>query len=194
MLEKFSKAKIPTKYGEFDFTVFKDNDVDQEVLVISLGDIEARHELFTRIHSQCVTSEVFGSLKCDCQQQLESALFEIQKRGQGLLIYLNQEGRGIGLANKIKAYDLQSSGLDTVEANHALGFEDDLRDYSHAVSVLRYFKIDSVSLNTNNPKKIEFLKKAGIEVVSRVPSFVELNPHNMGYIQTKKDKSSHLFH
>ena len=140
-----------------------------------------------------MTSEVFGSLKCDCKEQLDLALKEIQSRGRGILIYLKQEGRGIGLGNKIKAYHLQEQGLDTVEANHQLGFDTDLREYSDATEILKYFKVDNVSLNTNNPDKIAAVKKAGVSKIARRPSIASRNIFNSKYIDTKKEKCGHLF-
>ncbi len=192
MLKKFSSSKIPTKTGVFDFTVFRDDITGKETIVLSVGNVERKSDVFVRVHSQCVTSEIFGSLKCDCQQQLELALEEIQIRGEGLLIYLDQEGRGIGIGNKIAAYNLQSQGMDTVEANLALGFDDDLREYSEAIEILRHFQIVSLHLNTNNPHKLSALKSQGFKVTQRIPSHVIPNSYNTSYLKTKKDKSSHL--
>lgn len=194
-MKLYSKANIPTLHGNFDFSVFKKDD-GEEISVLSLGDfqsLKADQEVFVRIHSECVTSEIFGSLKCDCKNQLDLALKEIQKRGHGVLIYLKQEGRGIGLGNKIKAYHLQEKGLDTVEANHELGFETDLRSYDDAIEILKILKIDNISINTNNPLKIEALKAASFSSVKRKASVTVSNVHNQPYIDAKKSKCGHLF-
>ena len=145
-----------------------------------------------RLHSECLTGDVFGSLKCDCGPQLKEALRIIGANGGGVLLYLRQEGRGIGLANKIRAYSLQDRGLDTVDANQRLGFADDERDYGHAVAMLRALGIDEVRLLTNNPRKVVGLEAAGIKVAERVPHHMPTNPHNADYLATKRKKSGHL--
>ena len=194
-MELYSKANIPTAHGHFDFSVYKKED-GEEITVLSLGDfskLDKSQEVFVRIHSECVTSEIFGSLKCDCKNQLDLALKEIQTRELGILIYLKQEGRGIGLGNKIKAYDLQAKGLDTVEANHKLGFETDLRSYDDAIIILKKLRIEHISINTNNPLKIEALENSNFKSVTRKASVTISNVHNQPYIDTKKSKCGHLF-
>jgi len=156
------------------------------------GEVGAGGPSLVRIHSECLTGDVFGSLRCDCGEQLEEALKLVGSAGCGVVIYLRQEGRGIGLENKILAYHLQERGLDTVEANLALGFPADLREYSVAASILRELGIRKIRLITNNPAKLDDLEEAGIEVVERVPLIVKSNPHNARYLQTKKHRLGHL--
>ena len=178
-------ANLPTKYGNFKIQSFKED--DKEHLVIfneKLPEIP-----IVRIHSECLTGDALGSLKCDCGEQLEYALNKINQEG-GMVIYLRQEGRGIGLFNKVNAYALQDKGFDTVEANHQLGFEADLRDFSIVEKILEHFNIKKIKLLTNNPKKIFSLKN--IEVVDRIPIKVKTNPHNKEYLKTKKEKMGHL--
>jgi len=192
-LKHYSQTNLPTEFGTFQFHVFKDSS-DEEIVCLSLG-FEETHILddmvFVRIHSECRTGEIFKSLKCDCGLQLEAALKTIQERGKGLLIYLNQEGRGIGLGEKIKAYKLQEEGADTVEANIALGLAVDQRTYEHAVDILKHFKIEAVDLNSNNPLKIKALKDEGFRV-ERTPSVMSTNIHSENYLKTKKIKCGHL--
>ncbi len=178
-------ATLPTKYGEFKIQSFKDG--DKEHLVIFTENLPEIP--LVRIHSECLTGDVLGSLKCDCGEQLEYALKKIQEEG-GMVIYLRQEGRGIGLFNKVNAYALQDQGLDTVEANHQLGFEADLRDFSIVEKILNHFDIKKIKILTNNPKKIFSLKN--IEVIKRVPIKINSNPHNEKYLKTKKEKMGHL--
>lgn len=196
-LKHYSQTLLPTKFGEFQFHVFR-SDSKNETACLSLGldealkqGAESKDFVFVRVHSECKTGEIFGSLKCDCGDQLVAALKTIQKRGRGLLIYLNQEGRGVGLGEKIKAYKLQEEGADTVEANIALGLGVDERTYEDAIEILHFFKICRVDLNSNNPLKIESLKKAGFEL-RRTPSIVPTNEHSKKYLKTKKDKCGHL--
>jgi len=192
-LEHYSDTKLPTKFGEFQFHVFR-SEHGEETACVSLGltDKSAPNSfVFVRIHSECKTGEIFGSLKCDCGDQLETALKTIQERGSGLLIYLKQEGRGIGLGEKIKAYKLQEQGADTVEANIALGLGVDQRTYDDAVAVLNFFKIVKVDLNSNNPLKIDALKNAGFET-KRTPSVTPANEFSEKYLKTKKEKCGHL--
>ena len=178
-------ANLPTKFGDFKIQSFKEK--DKEHLVIFT---EPLPEIpLVRIHSECLTGDALGSLKCDCGEQLEYALKEINKKG-GMVIYLRQEGRGIGLFNKVNAYALQDKGLDTVEANHQLGFEADMRDFSIVESILEHFNIKKIKLLTNNPKKIFAFKN--IEVIDRIPIKIKPNPHNENYLKTKKDKLGHL--
>jgi len=179
-------AKLPTQFGLFQIQAFKEG--EKEHLVIfkePMGETP-----IVRVHSECLTGDALGSMKCDCGEQLEYALKTIAKEG-GMVIYLRQEGRNIGLLNKVNAYALQDEGLDTVEANHQLGFSADERSYEMVEYILRHFKIDRIRLLTNNPKKIESLE--GIEIVDRLPIIVEANPYNKGYLLTKKAKMGHLF-
>ena len=185
-----AKASIPTAFGKFTVYGFLEKATGKEHLAIVSGDIDSRKRIPVRLHSECWTGDVLGSLRCDCRQQLESALRHIGQTG-GMVLYLRQEGRGIGLLNKLKAYALQEQGLDTVEANHQLGFPDDLRSYESAVEMLRFFGVHQVKLLTNNPRKIAALEKAGIEV-ERVRHQQAANLHNLRYLKTKAKKSGHL--
>jgi len=183
-LEISNIASLPTKYGHFKIQSFKEN--NKEHLVIFTPFIP--EVPYVRIHSECLTGDALGSLKCDCGEQLEFALKTINKKG-GFIIYLRQEGRGIGLFNKVNAYALQDKGLDTVEANHQLGFEADMRDFSIVEKILKHFNIKQIILLTNNPKK-EFAFKE-IKVIKRVPIKIKPNPFNKNYLQTKKEKLGH---
>jgi GTP cyclohydrolase II len=185
-----AKAQLPTAFGTFTVYGFFENRTGKEHLAIVAGDIDARKRICLRIHSECWTGDVLGSLRCDCRAQLETALEQIARSG-GMVLYLRQEGRGIGLLNKLKAYTLQEQGLDTVEANHSLGFEDDERTYESAVEMLRFFGITKVKLFTNNPKKMEALRAAGIHV-RREPHQVGQTPQNVHYLKTKARKCGHL--
>ncbi|HET6330796.1 MAG TPA: GTP cyclohydrolase II [Holophagaceae bacterium] len=185
-----AKAVVPTIHGTFTVYGFLEKATGKEHLAIVCGEIDARKRIPVRIHSECWTGDVLGSLRCDCRQQLEAALEHIAAHG-GMVLYLRQEGRGIGLLNKLKAYALQEQGMDTVEANHALGFPDDLRTYDSAVEMLKFFGIHRIKLLTNNPKKIGALEQAGIEV-ERERHQLEANPHNLRYLKTKARKSGHM--
>lgn len=191
-LSEFASTNLPTRYGQFKVTVFRNGIDGKEHLAIQMGEVGEGEDIAVRIHSECLTSEVLGSLKCDCREQLENALKDIAQKGRGVVIYLRQEGRGIGLGNKIRAYALQEQGYDTVEANYLLGFEDDLRDYRVAGQILDYLGVKSVNLLTNNPRKISGLKEAGISVRKRIPLQIEPNPLNIEYLKTKAAKSGHL--
>ncbi len=184
-MEISNVANLPTKFGDFKIQSFKEK--DKEHLVIFTEPLPKIPLI--RIHSECLTGDALGSLKCDCGEQLEYALKEINKNG-GMVIYLRQEGRGIGLFNKVNAYALQDKGFDTVEANHQLGFEADMRDFSIVEDILKHFNIKKIKLLTNNPKKIFSFKN--IKVVDRIPIKVKPNPHNENYLKTKKDKMGHL--
>lgn len=187
----YSSASIPTKFGEFKVYVFHNNLDDKEHLAIVRGHIK-RHDVPMRVHSECMTSEVFGSLKCDCREQLDWAYEYIANHGFGVIVYLRQEGRGIGLGNKIRAYSLQEDGYDTVEANHMLGFPDDLRRYDVAAKILKALEVKSVQLMTNNPNKILGLRELGVTIRGRIPLIIEPNPHNISYLVTKQTKSGHM--
>ncbi|WP_426752593.1 GTP cyclohydrolase II [Myxococcus sp. Y35] len=191
-LERFSEADIPTERGTLRTIVFRDKRNGREHVALVVGDVAGGEGVPVRIHSECLTSEVFGSLKCDCREQLDRALDFIAQAGQGVVLYLRQEGRGIGLGNKIKAYALQAKGLDTYEANRQLGFADDLRTYDIAAEMLRSLDVHSVDLMTNNPLKIAGMVEEGIPVRRRIPSRTEHNPHNVDYLRTKRERTGHL--
>ena len=187
-----AETKLPTKFGEFRIIVFK-NEVDhKEHLMIVKGDVRGKSDVLMRIHSECLTGDVFGSHRCDCGEQLENALRSIEEQGEGIVIYMRQEGRGIGLTNKIKAYTLQDQGYDTVEANVKLGFPPDMREYSLAAQMLRELDVKSVKLLTNNPEKKEDLERWGIIVSKRVPIVIKANSINAKYLNTKKEKMRHM--
>ena len=192
--ERYSETRLPTTWGDFKTTVYR-NAEGEEHLAISLGLDDERSEgappPLTRIHSACFTSEVLGSLKCDCREQLEYALQEIQAEGRGVVLYLFQEGRGIGLGAKIKVYALQEMGLDTVDANTHLGYEEDARSYESAIDMLNDLGINEVRLLTNNPLKSEALVQGGIRV-DRVPIEIESHSVNQAYLETKRDRMGHL--
>ncbi|MFP2963675.1 GTP cyclohydrolase II [Myxococcus sp. 1LA] len=191
-LERFSEADIPTERGTLRTIVFRDKRNGREHVALVVGDVSGHEGVPVRIHSECLTSEVFGSLKCDCREQLDRSLDFIVQAGQGVVLYLRQEGRGIGLGNKIKAYALQAKGLDTYEANRQLGFADDLRTYDIAAEMLRSLDVRSVDLMTNNPLKIAGMVEEGIPVRRRIPSRTEHNPHNVDYLRTKRERTGHL--
>jgi GTP cyclohydrolase II len=192
-IEKVAEADFPTEYGDFRIFGFNMHGIEpEEALVLRMGDISTPEPVLVRIHSQCLTGDVFHSLRCDCRAQLELALEQIGAEGRGLLIYEHQEGRGIGLLNKLRAYELQDKGADTVEANVRLGFDADLRDYVLPAEIVRYFGIKQVRLMSNNPEKIQALENAGVEVVERVPAIVAPVDSRQRYLNTKKEKMGHL--
>ena len=191
-VEILARAKLPLDdMPPTQIVAFRASDDGQEHVALVVGAFGGKPPL-VRLHSECLTGDVFGSLKCDCGPQLKEALHIIGQSGGGVLLYLRQEGRGIGLANKIRAYALQDRGLDTVDANQRLGFADDERDYGHAAAILRALGVDTVRLLTNNPSKVEGLEAAGIKVAERVPHQMPANPHNADYLATKRKKSGHL--
>jgi len=193
-LVRVASTRLPTMFGVFDLIGFERANIDkgetESALLLMLGDLQNRAPLL-RIHSQCLTGEVLGSLRCDCRGQLELAMSAIADEGSGLVIYEYQEGRGIGLMAKLKAYALQDKGLDTVEANHALGFDTDYRDFSLAVAVLHELKVRQVRLMSNNPQKVEALTKGGIEVIELIACEAPPNPYALSYLRTKKNKMGH---
>ncbi|MBL8950533.1 MAG: GTP cyclohydrolase II [Myxococcaceae bacterium] len=192
-LERFSESRLPTERGDFQIVVFRDRRSGAEHVAMVRGDVAGHEGVPVRLHSECLTSEVFGSMRCDCRAQLDRALDFIAQSGRGVLVYLRQEGRGIGLGNKIRAYQLQQEqGLDTVEANLKLGFPDDVRRYDIAAEILRSLDVRSVDLITNNPLKIAGLVDEGVPVRRRIPSRTAHNPLNVGYLKTKRDRSGHL--
>ena len=190
-IKTLAKAKLPTPWAEFSITAFEDTSNGEEHLAISLGNLN--NDPLLRIHSQCLTGDALFSLRCDCGSQLEMALKKIASEEAGLIIYMAQEGRGIGLGNKIKAYELQDEGMNTVEANESLGFEADERNYSICGEILSSMNIASVRLMTNNPSKIEGLIDSGIDVVDRVSIEVDASEHNKDYLDVKADRMGHLF-
>jgi GTP cyclohydrolase II len=192
-LSKVAEADFPSRFGHFRIYGFegRTDGVVEESVVLKMGDIEGDPPL-VRVHSQCLTGDVFHSLRCDCRAQLELALKTIASEGRGLLIYEHQEGRGIGLMNKLRAYELQDQGADTVEANEQLGFEADLRGYTLPGAILRHFGLRAVRLMSNNPEKIEALERAGVSVTERVPCLVTPMDSTEDYMRTKKEKMGHL--
>ncbi len=186
-----AEARLPTRYGTFRVTAFEASD-GQEYGAVVKGDVSGGEDVPVRLHSECFTGDVMGSVKCDCRDQLEAALEYLGDAERGAVVYLRQEGRGIGLANKIRAYALQDGGMDTVQANLALGFEDDQRRYDIAADILAELGIVSVQLLTNNPNKIAGLAKYGIEVTGRIPLQVATRPENAFYLATKAAKSGHM--
>jgi GTP cyclohydrolase II len=187
----YGEAPLPTQRGLFRTVVFREADGGAEHVALVLGDV-AGEAVPVRVHSECLTSEVLGSLKCDCRAQLDRALDLIAERGRGVLVYLRQEGRGIGLGNKIRAYALQAQGHDTYEANRLLGFPDDLRRYDVAADMLRLLGVRSVDLVTNNPLKVAGLEEAGVAVRTRIQLPSPANPHNVGYLRIKRERTGHL--
>jgi GTP cyclohydrolase II len=197
--ECVAEAKIPTRHGEFETHVFRDmrgsggnpNGLAQEHIALVRGKIRLRRDVLVRVHSECITGEVFGSLKCDCKEQLDAAMTAVATADLGAVLYLRQEGRGIGLINKIRAYALQSDGHDTVDANRLLGLPDDARRYDVVRDMLDHLGIVSVRLLTNNPAKVAGLRKLGVRVVGRVPIVVAPNAHSAGYLETKRLRMDH---
>jgi GTP cyclohydrolase II len=187
----YGEAPLPTHRGLFRTVVFRDDESGAEHVAMVMGDV-AGESVPVRVHSECLTSEVLGSLKCDCRAQLDRALDLIAERGRGVLLYLRQEGRGIGLGNKIRAYALQAQGHDTYEANRLLGFPDDLRRYDVAADMLRLLGVKSIELVTNNPLKLAGLTEAGVKVRGRIQLPSPANPHNVGYLRVKRERTGHL--
>ncbi len=185
-------AELPSRFGDFHIVAFWNNRDEKEHVAIIKGEILGAEDVPVRLHSECLTGDVIGSLRCDCRDQLEAALKMIGQMDKGIVLYLRQEGRGIGLINKIRAYSLQDQGLDTVQANLALGFRDDERDYAIAAHMLMSLKVGSIRLITNNPKKIEQLTEHGIKINGRIPHVMPSNEHNRFYLETKAAKSGHM--
>jgi len=186
-------ARIPTPYGEYQLCIYQENDHSEEHLALVMGDPEDKDDVLVRVHSECFTGDVLGSLRCDCGEQLQQAMAMIAEAGEGVLLYLRQEGRGIGLEEKLRAYNLQDEGFDTVDANIALGHQADERDYTVAARILEYLGVRSILLLTNNPSKIEALIDLGIEVRRRVALTPTINPENFRYLNTKARRMHHLF-
>jgi GTP cyclohydrolase II len=184
-------AQLPTRVGPFRIVAFTNNRDAKEHIALVHGEVVGCRDVPTRLHSECLTGDVMGSLRCDCRDQLQEALKKIQALGRGVLLYLRQEGRGIGLTNKIRAYELQEQGMDTVDANLALGFRDDERDYSIAAHMLKSLDVHSVQLITNNPRKLDQLTSHGIEVSGRIPHVIPPTAYNRFYLETKAKRSGH---
>lgn len=192
-VEVYARAELPTRYGDFDIFVFRTSSDDREHVVLTRGRLAGTANVPVRLHSECLTGDVLASLRCDCRDQLEAAQEALGAEPVGALLYMRQEGRGIGLGNKIRAYTLQQqNGLDTVEANEHLGFDDDLREYTSAALILKLFAPASIRLVTNNPRKLFGLRQQGIDVAAREPLVAVPNPHNADYLRTKVEKSGHL--
>ncbi|GGG52476.1 GTP cyclohydrolase-2 [Pseudohongiella nitratireducens] len=186
-------AKLPSAWGEFSIHGFEDLVTGKEHVVLSMGDLSADEPVLARVHSECLTGDALFSLRCDCGPQLQYAMQKIAEEGRGMILYLRQEGRGIGLLNKIRAYSLQDQGADTVEANVKLGFEPDGREYDICKPMLEHFGVQSLRLMTNNPRKVDALQSLGINVVERLPIETGQNSHNESYLAVKMSKLGHLF-
>lgn len=192
-LKKTKKANLPTPWGNFLIIGFEEPNTKKNHLALIYGNIKVKKPILVRIHSECLTGDAFFSLRCDCGFQLKSGLKKIAKNKSGILIYHRQEGRNIGILNKILAYSLQDKGYDTVEANHKLGFKADERNFDICANILKNLGVYKIYLLTNNPKKIKSLKKSGIQVIKRIPLVVGYNIENVNYLNTKKTKLNHLF-
>ncbi|MGC9367237.1 MAG: bifunctional 3,4-dihydroxy-2-butanone-4-phosphate synthase/GTP cyclohydrolase II [bacterium] len=192
IIHRLASANLPTKWGEFKLILFG-SDINNDVhAALIKGEVEGKKNVLVRVHSECFTGDIFGSLKCDCQDQLHLAMKMISQKGQGVLLYMRQEGRGIGLVNKIKAYTLQEQGLDTVEANQCLGFKPDQRDYGLGAQILSDLGLSTIQVMTNNPKKLIGLSSFGLTITKRIPIEIKPNDKNKNYLKTKKNKLGHI--
>ena len=187
-----SEAKLPTKYGDFVIRVFHESETGLDHVALTLGEMSGPDPVLIRVHSECFTGDVLHSMRCDCGEQLDLAMERIAKEGKGIIVYSRQEGRGIGLVNKLKAYNLQDDGLDTVEANVALGFSAELRNYENAAKILKNLGVKKIELMTNNPSKVEDLSKEGFDVI-KTKHLPEPNKENIEYLKTKAEKMRHQF-
>lgn len=192
VMEHVVDAKLPTKYGEFTIHGYVNKNNGEHHVALTMGDIADGRPVLVRVHSECLTGDVFESAKCDCGDQLDTAMGAIADEGRGVLVYLRQEGRGIGLINKLKAYSLQDGGMDTVEANVALGFPPDLRDYTVGAEMLQDLKISEIKLLTNNPDKISGIEKFGLKIIERIPIETGHKEESEHYMHTKKEKMGHI--
>ena len=192
LVQKVAEAKLPTRFGEFIALAYRSNVDAAEHVVLVKGDISGDEPVLVRVHSECLTGDVFGSLRCDCSDQVRLAMQNIAEEGRGIFLYMRQEGRGIGLHNKLRAYALQDQGMDTVEANVALGFPPDLRDYGVGAQILADLGLHNIRLLTNNPKKVVGLESYGLKIVETVPLIASPNPYNIHYLETKQKKLGHL--
>jgi 3,4-dihydroxy 2-butanone 4-phosphate synthase/GTP cyclohydrolase II len=191
LIKREISVEMPTKFGDFQLVAYKQTNNNQEHLALIKGEWDLEEPVLVRVHSSCMTGDIFGSCRCDCGEQLQKAMEKIETEGKGVIVYMNQEGRGIGLLNKLKAYNLQEQGFDTVEANLQLGFRMDERDYGVGAQILRELGVRKMKLMSNNPKKRTGLTGYGLEIIENVPLEVEPNPHNVGYLATKKEKMGH---
>ena len=194
LIEEIVRVDMPTKWGHFKLVAFQEKASTNEHLALMKGTWEPGEPIMVRVHSSCFTGDILGSLRCDCGEQLHKAMELVEEEGKGLILYMNQEGRGIGLVNKLKAYRLQEEGMDTVEANLHLGFQTDQRDYGVGAQILRHLGVSKLRLISNNPKKRVGLIGYGLEIVDNIPLKVKANPHNEKYLETKRDKLGHEFH
>jgi 3,4-dihydroxy 2-butanone 4-phosphate synthase/GTP cyclohydrolase II len=191
LIEEITRVDMPTKYGHFKLVAFREKTTGGEHLALLKGEWQKDEPVLTRVHSSCFTGDILGSLRCDCGDQLHKAMQMVEAEGKGMVLYMNQEGRGIGLMNKLRAYKLQEEGMDTVEANLHLGFGMDERDYGVGAQILRYLNVTKLRLMSNNPKKRAGLSGYGLEIVEIVPIEIKPNPHNEKYLTTKRDKMGH---
>ena len=194
LIEEEVRVKMPTKYGTFELVAFRQVNTNEVHMALKKGEWKKDEPVLVRVHSSCMTGDILGSLRCDCGEQLHHAMQMVEEEGKGVILYMNQEGRGIGLVNKLKAYRLQEQGMDTVEANLHLGFQTDQRDYGVGAQILRHLGVMKLRLISNNPKKRVGLIGYGLEIVENIPLKVPSNPHNERYLQTKRDKLGHEFH
>jgi 3,4-dihydroxy 2-butanone 4-phosphate synthase/GTP cyclohydrolase II len=192
LVERVEVVKMPTEYGDFNLYLYQSKLDGQHHLALVCGEVASRPNVLVRVHSECLTGDVFGSCRCDCGPQLHQALRQVAESGRGVVVYMRQEGRGIGLAPKIKAYKLQEQGYDTVQANRKLGYDMDLREYGLGAQILTDLGLRTIRLLTNNPRKVVGLEGYGLEITEQVPIRVKPNPHNLRYLQTKRDKLGHL--
>ena len=192
LVQRQEVIKLPTEFGVFDLYLYKSSIDGQHHLALVKGNVSGKSNVLVRVHSECLTGDIFGSLRCDCGPQLRQAMRQVAEEGQGVIVYMRQEGRGIGLVQKIKAYKLQEKGLDTVEANLKLGFKMDLREYGLGAQILADLGLKTIRLLTNNPRKVVGLEGYGLEIVEQAPIRIKPNPHNVKYLQTKKEKLGHL--